>query len=375
MSVSYIPDWVKLCLWGKAGGRCQYDGCNRQLFRDGYTQAEFNSAYIAHIVADKPDGPRGDPILSELLKRNIDNLMLLCDVHHRLVDKIDVAGHSVQLLQEYKRRHEARIELVTGIQDDQRSHVLLYGAKIGEHGSPLSFSKAASAMIPARRPAEPTAIELGWKPSPFEDSETAYWMMEREVLRRQFAERMKAKLDGGKIEHLSVFALAPIPLLIELGRLLSDLPAAEVFQLHREPADWKWREEPRSFAYELIPPVDSSRKTVALILGLSADVIPVRVEAVLGANVAVWTLKHAQPGNDFLHSAVQLQEFRRALREAFNRIKAEHGEDAELHLFPAVPVSAAVEIGRVWMPKADLQFAVYDQNRKTGGFTRVFDIP
>ena len=226
MSVSYIPDWVKLCLWGKAGGRCQYDGCNRQLFRDDYTQAEFNSAYIAHIVADKPDGPRGDPILSELLKRNIDNLMLLCDVHHRLVDKIDVAGHSVQLLQEYKRRHEARIELVTGIQDDQRSHVLLYGAKIGEHGSPLSFSKAASAMIPARRPAEPTAIELGWKPSPFEDSETAYWTMEREVLRRQFAERMKAPLDGGKIEHLSVFALAPIPLLIELGRLLSDLPAA-----------------------------------------------------------------------------------------------------------------------------------------------------
>ena len=103
--------------------------------------------------------------------------------------------------------------------------------------------------------------------------------------------------------------------------------------------------------------------------------MPARVEAVLGANAAVWTLKHARPGNDYLQSSVQLREFRRALREAFNRIKAEHGEDAELHLFPAVPVSAAVEIGRVWMPKADLPFAVYDQNRKTGGFTRVFDIP
>lgn len=230
-------------------------------------------------------------------------------------------------------------------------------------------------MVPVRRPAESAAIELGWKPSPFEDAEPTYWTMEREVLRRQFAERLKPRLDAGKVEHLSIFAFAPIPLLIELGRLLSDIPAAEVFQLHREPEDWKWRDEPRSFAYELIPPADSSRKTAALILGLSADVAPERIEKVLGVDVAVWTLKHAKPGNDFLQSAVQLREFRRALREAFNRIKATHGEYAELHLFPAVPVSAAVEIGRVWMPKADLPFAVYDQNRKTGGFTRVFDIP
>jgi hypothetical protein len=95
MSVSYIPESVKIRLWWKAAGRCQYEGCNEPLWLDTLTLAEFNSAYIAHIIADKPAGPRGDPELSEKLKSDITNLMLLCDTHHRLVDIADVAGHPV----------------------------------------------------------------------------------------------------------------------------------------------------------------------------------------------------------------------------------------------------------------------------------------
>ena len=58
-----------------------------------------------------------------------------------------------------------------------------------------------------------------------------------------------------------------------------------------------------------------------------------------------------------------------------DRIKALHGQDAVLHVFPAVPVSIAVEIGRVWMPKADLPLCIYDQNRKLNGFTKALEFP
>lgn len=251
MSVSYIPDWIKLCLWGKAAGRCQYEGCNEPLYRDRKTQYEFNSAYIAHIVADKPDGPRGHPTLSALLKQDLSNLMLLCDSHHRLVDKIDVEGHPVTRLQEMKKTHEERIETLTSIAPEQHSHILLYGAKIGQHDSHLSWKKAADAMAPARYPASPNAFEIGLKGSSFFDGEEAYWQIEREQLSRQFTAQLKPQFAAGKISHLSVFALAPIPLLIDLGRLLSDIPAAEVYQLHREPADWKWRDAPSTFEYEV----------------------------------------------------------------------------------------------------------------------------
>jgi hypothetical protein len=285
-----------------------------------------------------------------------------------------MAGHTVARLQAMKQQHEERIELLTAIGADRHSHVLLYGAKIGEHASHLSLKKAAAAMIPDHYPAEHRAFEIGLGRSEVSDAEASYWPAESVQLRRQFASLVRPRLAANEVAHLSIFALAPIPLLIELGRLLSDIPATDVFQLHREPADWKWKHDPVAFKYNVLAPIGVPRKTVALVLALSANVVPSRVEAVLGDDVDIWIVTHDTPGNDYLQSAVQLREFRRTLRDVFDSIKAAHGEDANLHLFPAVPVSAAVEVGRVWMPKADLPFCVYDQNCSTGGFTRTLEI-
>lgn len=374
MSVSYIPDWVKYCLWGQSGGRCQYAGCNQPLYRDGLTKTEFNSAYIAHIVADKETGPRGDPVLSAKLKSDLSNLMLLCDVHHRLVDKVDVPGHRVSLLRDMKRRHEDRIERLAGIAERMRSHVLLYGARIGEHHAQLNLGMAAEAMVPDHYPATSRAIELGLKNSSFVDGDSSYWTIEAEHLRRQFASQVTPLLSLGDIEHLSVFGLAPIPLLIQLGRLLSDIPATDVFQLHREPPDWKWQPEPESFEYTVARSCSNGVKTVALVLALSADITADRIHSAIGKDCSIWNVSHANPGNDFLQSRNQLAAFRQAMRDVFNDIKTTHGEDAKLHVFPAVPVSVAIETGRVWMPKADLPFWVYDQNRSTGGFAQALFI-
>ena len=79
-------------LWAISGGRCEYEGCNTPLYMDILTKKKYNKAYIAHIVADSLDGPRGDPERSEKLANEISNLMLLCDPHHTLIDK-DVANH------------------------------------------------------------------------------------------------------------------------------------------------------------------------------------------------------------------------------------------------------------------------------------------
>ena len=69
-----------------------------------------------------------------------------------------------------------------------------------------------------------------------------------------------------------------------------------------------------------------------------------------------------------------LGDFRRLLRRLLDRIKFVHGEAGLINVFPALPVSAAVEVGRVWMPKADLPLRVYDQNRTAGGFIPALEI-
>ena len=75
---------TRLLIWGRAAGRCQFRNCRKQLDHDLISgNLRQNKAYIAHIIASDPNGKRGDPILSPKLSDAPDNLMLMCDSHHR----------------------------------------------------------------------------------------------------------------------------------------------------------------------------------------------------------------------------------------------------------------------------------------------------
>ena len=365
MSAAYST--VKTRLWIVSGGRCEFEGCNTPLWHDEVTLQKMNRSYVAHIIAREQNGPRGDQKQSKLLAEDIGNLMLLCDAHHRLIDG-DSDEYSIERLHEMKRSHEERIATLTSLQKNRKSHVILYGANIGGHSFPLSWDMAVGAMLPRYYPAEQPAIEMSLINSPFRDHEPDYWVNERNNLSRQYADKVRPRLALRDVQHLSVFALAPQPLLIEFGRLLSDIPAAEVYQLHREPPNWAWQDRQTSMRYEVIEP-EAEFENVALNLSLSATINDSRITDVLEPATSIWRMTIDVPNNDFLKHPDDLREFRRAYRVLIDRIKARHGQDQILHIFPAVPNSVAIEIGRVWMPKADMQYRVYDQNSKLGGFT------
>lgn len=373
MAKTKIPEKVKFDLWLKSAGRCEYEGCNEPLWEDSLTLAKMNAAYIAHIIADSPNGPRGHETLSELHAKDINNLMLMCDMHHRLIDKHDVKGHPVERLQEMKRKHENRIQMVTSINDNMKSHVLLYGANIGEQTSPLNWMDTTSAMLPNRYPEENPAIELSLKNSPFYDNEEMFWTYESKQLERQFKDKVKGKLEAGSNKHLSIFALAPQPLLILLGTLISDIYHSDVYQLHREPTTWKWQEEPGSIDFKTVIPT-KIHENIALNLSLSATIDNRRITNVLGENTSIWTVTLPSPNNDFLKGENHLRQFRTMMRDLFNKIKLMHGEESIIHIFPATSNSTAVELGRVWMSKADLPISIYDENRQIGGFRHTFSI-
>ncbi|MCZ2157105.1 MAG: SAVED domain-containing protein [Bryobacterales bacterium] len=306
------------------------------------------------------------------MKAEISNLMLLCDVHHRKIDIADVAGHPVALLQAMKERHERRIELVTALGPDRQSHVVLYGASIGAHNAPLSLKKAAAAMLPERYPAEPHPVTLGMINSATHDRDAAYWVTESRQLKSLVSLQLKPRLVQG-IEHLSLFALAPQPLLMQLGYLISDIPAAEVYQLHREPPDWSWQPEPPDFDYHVSEPSRFAGPP-ALVFSLSATIADERIEAAM-PGASIWRMSSPTPNNDFLKGRGQARRFRELARQLLDRIKSQHGELATLHVFPAMPVALAVDFGRVIMPKADLRMRLYDQNRSHGGFAVALDLP
>ncbi|MGO4407723.1 SAVED domain-containing protein [Bosea sp. RAF48] len=143
---------------------------------------------------------------------------------------------------------------------------------------------------------------------------------------------------------------------------------------HREPETWKWQLDKPPIAFMIGEPIAPAGATAALKLGISATVNDDRIEAVLGAGVPIWSVTAAAPGNDVMRLPEDLAAYRKILRGVYDRIKAAHGENAIIHVFPAVPISVAVETGRVWMPKADLPLLIYDQNRKSGGFFPAIEI-
>lgn len=373
MSVTSISEKNKLLLWIKSGGRCQYRGCNTTLYMDVLTKRNYNQAYIAHIVADSENGPRGDKIRSPLLADDIKNLMLLCDRHHRRIDKDDVAGHDEDLLLEMKREHEERIERVTAISANMQSHILIYRANVGKFTPEISYQSASQYLLPEMYPAQSDAIDLGLINSIQRDRDEAFWTNELQNLEAQFNRKLLQSFTKGEIKHLSIFAFAPIPLLIKLGTLINDIYNAQIYQPVRSPRTWKLNDEKTEMVYEVIEP-ENHFSTVAINISLSATINNDRITSILSNECSIYTLKISDPFNDFLKSKIHLETFSISIRKLLNLIKSRYNSQTPLHIFPAMPIATAIELGRVWMPKADMPLVIYDENTANGGFLKAFEI-
>lgn len=368
---STVSATTRMVLWARAAGRCQYSGCNASLIGDLISRNEDgNFGFVAHIVAADPNGPRGDSGRSPLLADDPANVMLLCHPHHKLIDVEDEAGHPEARLLEMKAAHEARVRITTDITDEKASHVLRYGAKIGHNESPVTFGRVAPAMLPERFPADGRSIGIELLGNVLQDGEDAFWRTEPDNLRRYFERHVLPRIMERDIKHLSVFALAPIPLLIELGRLLCDIVPADVYQLHREPAGWRWAKDGPRIDYQVARPTRTNGP-VALKLAVSATITNDRIASVLGPDASIWSICVTEPHNDVMRHPEDLRQYRQLLRRLYNDIKATHGAEAVVHVFPAIPVSVAIETGRVWMPKADLPLIVYDEAPGSGFVERL----
>lgn len=357
-------------IWGKGAGRCYF--CNTSLIGDLISGNEdANFGFVAHIVGEKATSPRGDPVRSPLLADDYRNLLLMCYTHHKLIDVDKVDDFPEPVLLEMKRQHEERIAVVVDIKPERASHVLRYGAKIGDHESTIAFERVRTAMLPQRYPADGKSIGIEILGNATTDGEELFWKTEPENLRRQFDTILRPRIASREITHLSVFGLGPIPLLVRLGTLLGDIVPADVYQLHREPiACWPWAGDGPNLRFQVDRPT-AQGSTVALKLAISGTVTDERVHAVLGHEVPIWSVTSDPIGNDVMRHAVDLRAFRTVMRKLYDDIKAHHGENATIHVLPAVPVSVAIELGRVRMPKSDLPLLIYDNIRDLGFIPRL----
>jgi len=91
-------------LFAVSGNRCAFPGCDLPLVDEASGKV---TGRICHIRARSPDGRRYDPEQSEKKRHGFANLVLMCPVHHDVIDS-DAEKYTVERLLEIKARHEAR---------------------------------------------------------------------------------------------------------------------------------------------------------------------------------------------------------------------------------------------------------------------------
>ncbi len=101
----YKPSTIKR-LHTLSGNQCAAPDCTTPLIaRDGETIV----SKICHIEAANENGPRFNPDMEDDEKRHFNNLLLLCDECHKIIDnKENEHKYPVILLKEWKKNHESK---------------------------------------------------------------------------------------------------------------------------------------------------------------------------------------------------------------------------------------------------------------------------
>lgn len=119
-------------LWGRAACRCSEPSCRIELYED---ETETDDATLVgencHIVAESDDGPRADPAMPIERRNSYGNLILLCRIHHKVVDSQPVK-YSVGCLTRMKREHEDWVKSQLSYDDRKQKDDEYYSGMIDE---------------------------------------------------------------------------------------------------------------------------------------------------------------------------------------------------------------------------------------------------
>src|SRR5579871_6459605 len=93
-------------LWGRAANRCAFPECRRELVMNASeTDDESLVGEECHIIAREHNGPRGGSSMTAQERDKYSNLILLCNVHHQLIDD-QPNTYTVEYLKALKASHE-----------------------------------------------------------------------------------------------------------------------------------------------------------------------------------------------------------------------------------------------------------------------------
>jgi len=352
---AYIPAPVRRDLWIAAAGRCEFRGCCKPVDRDFLTKAKCKVGEYAHIIADSPAGARGVPGESERLAADPSNLMLACFDCHARIDRDGRSNEfTAEQLRAMKREHEARIQLIYSATGVIESTPLIMSFPVGAHVPVVEVRDIHYAMLTNSNfklfPTS-TAIHIDHSNFHLQDNDPDFWRNAQRALTQQYEQRvLPALTTRGGAAHLTIAGFAPIPMLMKLGALIGDKTPAAILDLPGEKWLWDTRDgcpEPQ-YAYNV--PATLPRE-VSVVVSVSG-----KPQHPVGR--AVVEFESVSPGRGIIRKDVHVQQFRASFNAFLQHLFA--AGVRVVHVHPATPLSASIEIGRLLLPKTFEEVHVWE---------------
>lgn len=226
-------------------GYCMFEGCGDRLDIDYLTGASGNYSYLAHNVASSESGPRGIPYLSEELSNNPDNILLLCDKHHRLIDRVACADYPASRLTQMRSEFLINTERLLEGLSFQPIPVFSVLWPVGGHVvSPPESRDIAESLSRLRTRIRGAMNNLSDNERRYRTKPERFAKEMDEIVTEEAETIVNQTKNYGY--RAALFAFGPMPALVGLGACLGNKSEITPMLRYRDGNCWVWPQDSRS---------------------------------------------------------------------------------------------------------------------------------
>lgn len=362
--VNFTVDTIRRVM-DDSHGRCMFRGCGKRLDVDDLTGYEGNYSYLAHNIASSTKGPRGELYLSHLLSNDPENILLLCDVHHRLVDKVATSNYPASLMKEMRQEH---VDLCNSLLDSLSYtpvdiFFIPWGVNSQHVEKPDKISVSRSLAGLQLRPAGDFVPVPFGKDETFDNDNSFEEGISKYI--RKCVDKIQDTVEGNPA---AVFVLGPTFALIGFGAKFGNKSKLMPMLRYRDASSWIWpSSEAREDAFTIEQPVIDEKTTeVVLSIKLTADApqIDKTIEDINKRSVNEAQVIDVSPskkydyGNGAIAHPLEGEKLSNDLKKILTDLKEVHHIE-KVHLLVCASNAACVYIGQA-IDRFQPECIVYD---------------
>lgn len=370
-------------VWADAGGCCMFKGCGDDLSNVPLYNKGARIAYLAHIIASDPDGPRGTVDNSHRLSNHPENIMLMCDAHHRLIDSFEPETYDTARLQEMRRDHALKVRRYREAMRYPQAQVMTIFGDLGNVPTHYPDGEFMEALLSEGRSMHPDIKRhLGYK-NRDDRTSPSFWenyLRELELSIRTMAQDLRDH-SASSPDELAVFALHHSATLVLAGRITGEGQRIRVFQPSRTRKSWQWDSNTiphpaGTFKVSGLTEtqVDEVLLTVELTAHLDKNALPDSLAKAVDCGSMPWIrLTIDAPDGECIQRKEDLAQFVNEARKVINAFQ-DKMRAKRVHLIVMSPASAAFSIGQLMQAGHHAVFILYDRANWQQPFREAFTI-